>query len=165
MNTRNECLENEAVCDATSEHSEAYPGPAAASWQNGHFLEGSIFDCPLSAEELKFFEELLVEQLAQLLDQAGGTITGLVENQAELADLVDFAAFESQRSTLLRIRDRESKLIRKIHQALNRIREGTFGICENCGEDIGTPRLRARPVTTLCIHCKRKMEAAEKLLE
>ena len=116
----------------------------------------------MKPESLEYFEKSLTVQLAELLGQAGVTVTGLLDNEDSLADPIDMASFECQRSTLLRIRDRESKLIRKIHGALNRIKDGTFGVCENCGEDIGLSRLKARPVTTLCIQCKRLMEAREK---
>jgi DnaK suppressor protein len=60
------------------------------------------------------------------------------------------------------MKDRERKLIVKIKKALERIENGTFGICERCGEDISIKRLTARPVTTLCIDCKTKEEALEK---
>jgi DnaK suppressor protein len=69
---------------------------------------------------------------------------------------------ESDRNFLLRIRDRERKLISKIQDALARIDDGTYGICEVCGEDISSERLKARPVTTLCINCKKRQEAQEK---
>ena len=59
---------------------------------------------------------------------------------------------------------RESKLIKKIKQALERIENGTYGICESCGEEISVKRLKARPVTTQCIECKAKEEALEKAL-
>jgi DnaK suppressor protein len=53
-------------------------------------------------------------------------------------------------------------LINKITEALERIDSGTFGICEVCEEEIGEARLRARPVTTLCIDCKMEQERQEK---
>jgi DnaK suppressor protein len=65
---------------------------------------------------------------------------------------------------MLRIRDREHKLIKKIKKALERIDNGTFGICETCGEEISVKRLKARPVTSQCIECKSKEEALEKAL-
>jgi DnaK suppressor protein len=79
-------------------------------------------------------------------------------------DPTDRASLESDRNFMLRIRDRESKLIKKIKKALARIENGTFGICEKCGEDISKERLKARPVTTQCIDCKTKEEAFEKAL-
>ncbi len=63
---------------------------------------------------------------------------------------------------MLSIRDRERKLITKIREALQKINQGDFGQCEECGDDIGIERLEARPVTTLCIKCKRKQEANER---
>jgi DnaK suppressor protein len=79
-------------------------------------------------------------------------------------DPADRASLEADRNFMLRIRDRENKLIKKIKKALDRIEDNTFGICEKCGEDISTSRLKARPVTTLCINCKTKEEAFEKAL-
>jgi DnaK suppressor protein len=63
----------------------------------------------------------------------------------------------------LRIRDRERTLIGKIREALERIEDGTYGICEECGEEITAERLKARPVTTLCIECKKRQETEEKV--
>ena len=71
---------------------------------------------------------------------------------------------ESDRNFTLRIRDRERKLIGKIREALERIDEGTFGTCDDCGEDISVKRLKARPVTTQCIDCKTEEEARENAL-
>jgi DnaK suppressor protein len=65
---------------------------------------------------------------------------------------------------MLRIRDRERKLIVKIRGALERIDSGTYGICDSCGSDISVKRLKARPVTTQCIDCKTKEEAMENAL-
>jgi DnaK suppressor protein len=70
---------------------------------------------------------------------------------------------ESERNFELRIRDRERKLIGKIKEALERIDDGSFGICDECGEDISAQRLKARPVTTLCIDCKKRQEKDEKV--
>ena len=75
----------------------------------------------------------------------------------------DRASLESDRNFELRIRDRERKLIIKMQEAIKRIDDGTFGLCELCGGPISEKRLMARPVTTLCIHCKTKQEQVEKL--
>ncbi|HEX7372865.1 MAG TPA: TraR/DksA C4-type zinc finger protein, partial [Thermodesulfobacteriota bacterium] len=80
-------------------------------------------------------------------------------------DPTDRANLETDRNFLLRIRDRERKLIGKIKEALARIDDGTFGICEECGDDISEERLKARPMTTLCIDCKTKAEEEEKQKE
>jgi DnaK suppressor protein len=79
------------------------------------------------------------------------------------ADPADRASQESDQFFTLRLRDRDRKLINKIKAALERIDDGTYGICEECGEEISIPRLKARPVTTLCIECKNKQEEMEKV--
>ena len=85
-------------------------------------------------------------------------------NRSELfADPADRASAESDRAFTLRIRDRERRLIRKIQAAIQRLDEGTYGICEDCGEDISIPRLKARPVTKLCINCKARQEEGENI--
>lgn len=112
--------------------------------------------------ELDLFKTLLAEQKRDLLHQASQTVTGeAVNTNDHLVDYADIAAQESDRAFQLRIRDRERKLIRKIDEALQRIEEGTFGLCERCGEEIGLERLKARPVTTYCIDCKTKLEEQE----
>lgn len=78
------------------------------------------------------------------------------------ADPTDRAAFESDRNFLLRMRDRERKLLVKIDEAFARIDDGTYGRCDECGLEIGLVRLKARPVTTLCIGCKSSQEARER---
>jgi RNA polymerase-binding transcription factor len=113
--------------------------------------------------DMLFFKQLLIEQLETLLGQADIVVHNLIKNDLETSpDLVDRASFESERGTMLRIRDRESKLIRKIQSALENLENGTFGICEMCEKEIAIERLKARPVTTHCIRCKTKMEALER---
>ena len=74
----------------------------------------------------------------------------------------DRATLEYNRNLTLRIRDRERKLLSKIDEALGRIEDGSYGKCEECDGEIGVDRLRARPVTTLCIACKSQQEAEER---
>jgi DnaK suppressor protein len=76
-------------------------------------------------------------------------------------DPTDQATVESDRALLLRIRDREWKLAGKIQEALDRIEDGTYGTCEECGEEISEKRLMARPVTTSCVDCKTSQEEDE----
>ena len=118
----------------------------------------------MKQEDLEYFRNLLTERLNQLLKHADSTVTGMTQPKENFADPTDRASLESDRNFMLRIRDRESKLIKKIKKALGRIENGTFGICEKCGEDISKKRLIARPVTTQCIDCKTKEEAFEKAL-
>lgn len=116
----------------------------------------------MKKRELKYFKNLLTSQLENLLSEAGKTVTGMTNEKDNFPDPTDRATLESQRAFELRIRDRERKLILKIKEALERIENGTFGICDGCGEEISFERLKARPVTTYCIECKKKQEDIEK---
>jgi len=116
----------------------------------------------MDQENLEYFRGLLQNQLHELIEEALKTINGMTNLKDNFPDPTDRAALETDRNFLLRIRDRERKLIEKIKEALERIDNGSFGICEVCGREIGEERLRARPVTTLCIACKKKQEAREK---
>lgn len=109
------------------------------------------------------FRKRLLEELERLIQDASLTLNGMTHEKALFPDPTDRAALEADRNFLLRIRDRERKLILKIREALNRIEDGTFGICEQCGGEISESRLMARPVATLCVDCKRLQERKEKL--
>lgn len=118
----------------------------------------------MKEKDLAYFKESLTQQLDELLNQADDTVSDMKSLKENYPDPTDRAALESDRNFMLRIRDREHKLIKKIKKALARIENGTFGICEICDEDIQIARLEARPVTTQCIECKTKEEAREKAL-
>ena len=117
---------------------------------------------PLTQQDFEFFKGLLIQQLNDLLNQAKKTVGVLMQDGALSPDPLDRASEAMGRDFTLRIRDREYRLIQKIKTTLEKIQDGTFGICESCGEDISFARLKARPVTSYCIHCKSKMEAMEK---
>lgn len=117
----------------------------------------------MNKKNLAEFEELLNQQLESLLEEVGKTVSEMTEENPNFPDPTDRASLESDRNFELRIRDRERMLINKIRQALERIKDGTFGLCESCEEKIGAERLRARPVTTLCIDCKTEQERQEKI--
>ena len=116
----------------------------------------------MDKERLAYFKDLLNDKLGTLLQEAEKTVSGMTDEEETFPDPTDRAAMESDRNFLLRIRDRERRLILKIKAALERIDENTFGICEVCGEEISEKRLKVRPVTTLCIDCKTREEAEEK---
>lgn len=108
------------------------------------------------------FKHVLQERKRNLLAQANQTVNrGVSSVQEHLVDYGDIASLESDRTFHLRIRDRERKLLKKIDDAMKRIDDGTFGLCENCGEEIAIERLKARPVTTYCIACKTRLEEEE----
>lgn len=118
----------------------------------------------MKPEKLAYFKQILTNQLKELLDEAHKTLSGLTqEGKENVPDLADLATLETDQALLLRIRDRERKLISKIQEALKKIENGTYGICERCGKEIDEERLKARPVASYCAECKRKLEALEKL--
>ncbi len=118
----------------------------------------------MKKKDIQYFKELLDERLEELLSQADNTVSGMTDQKENFPDPTDRATLEADRNFMLRIRDREHKLIKKIKKALDRIEDDTFGVCDSCGEDISFARLKARPVTTQCIDCKTKQEAQEKAL-
>lgn len=117
----------------------------------------------MDKKQLAEFRTLLQAQMDDLLEDAGKTVSDMTEENINFPDPTDRASLESDRNFELRIRDRERRLINKIREALERIADESFGQCESCEEEIGADRLRARPVTTLCIDCKTEQERHEKI--
>ena len=117
----------------------------------------------LKKEKLEAFRKLLIQNINELLSEAGKTVSEMTNGKENFPDPNDRASLESDRNFELRIRDRERRLIMKMQEAIKRIDDGTFGICEACGGPISEKRLMARPVTTDCIECKTKQEKLEKL--
>ncbi|MDY0132274.1 MAG: RNA polymerase-binding protein DksA [Desulforegulaceae bacterium] len=118
----------------------------------------------MKEKDSQYFKQVLTDQLKELLAHGDNTVIGMTESKENFPDPTDRASHETDRNFTLRIRDREHKLIKKIKKALDRIEEGSFGICDTCGEEISLERLNARPVTTECIECKTKAEARERAL-
>jgi DnaK suppressor protein len=116
----------------------------------------------MEQNELDRFKKLLEDKREEILNEAERTLTELTDQSGNIPDPNDRASAEADRSFELRIRDRERKLLPKIEAALERIKDGSFGECEGCGEEIGLKRLEARPVTSLCIDCKTIQEKKEK---
>jgi len=111
----------------------------------------------------EYFRGILLEEMRTLLGEAEKTVSEMTSDTTSFPDPNDRATQESDRTCELRIRDRERKLINKIREALAKIDDGTFGICEMCGCEISEARLKVRPVTTLCIDCKMEQERQERL--
>ena len=118
----------------------------------------------MKPEKVEFFRYMLTQKINELLGEAGKTVSEMTSGVKEnYPDPNDRASLESDRNFELRIRDRERKLILKMKEAIQRMDDGVFGICEVCNGPISEKRLMARPVTTLCIECKMKQEKMEKL--
>ncbi len=117
----------------------------------------------MDKDRLEYFRTLLHGKLEELLSGAEKAVTGMSEGKEEnFPDPTDRAAHETDRNFLLRVKDRERKLITKVNEAIKRIDDGTYGVCELCGEAISEKRLEVRPVTTCCIECKKEEEEQER---
>ena len=114
----------------------------------------------LKQSQKKYFKELLNAMLREALQ-------GVKEKNkdniklSDHSDPSDRATAELEINFNFRMRERNKGLVRKIEHALKKLDNGTFGICEECEEDIQEGRLKARPVTNLCIACEREQEADE----
>lgn len=118
----------------------------------------------MDAEKREQYRQLLMDEMKSLLSEADKTVHEMADDASNFPDPTDRATQESDRTFELRIRDRERKLLNKIKEALDRLETDEYGVCEECGEHIGEARLKARPVTTLCIDCKMEAEQKEKRL-
>jgi DnaK suppressor protein len=86
-------------------------------------------------------------------------------DSVEMPDESDKASSATTQKIAYRIMERDRKLLKKIEKALSKFENDEFGICERCEEDIDVKRLKARPVTTLCIDCKEDEERMEKVYQ
>jgi len=118
----------------------------------------------LTMKKKEYFESLLSQTLNELLTEAKKTAGGMTNFGDKSPDFTEEASLETDSSFAFRIKERESGLIRKIKDALMRLEDGTFGICEECGGEISEKRLKARPIAALCIECKKKQEDEEKAM-
>ena len=116
----------------------------------------------MDTNKLEYFRNLIQHEIDALSANQAKTMTELIATTERLPDMVDHAASQLDRNFELKIRERERNLIAKMEEAILRIDNVTYGICDDCGEEISEKRLIARPVTTLCIDCKTRQEQAEK---
>ena len=117
----------------------------------------------MKKRDLEKFKKMLLERKNSIIRNAEMTReSAMAVEDADRPDEVDLASSETGQALSLRLRDRELVLLKKIDKTLEKMKEGEFGVCERCGEDIGLKRLEARPVAQLCIRCKEELEKVEK---
>jgi DnaK suppressor protein len=116
----------------------------------------------MSDKQLRHFQKILNAWKRELMFEVDRTVHHMQDEAANFPDPNDRATQESEFGLELRTRDRERKLLRKIDSALARIDEGSYGYCEETGEEIGLKRLEARPVATLCLEAQERRELAER---
>ena len=118
----------------------------------------------MCTKHLEFFKKRLVEWKKDLKrSNSEAIINASMDDNSSSADIVDQASSYTEKNVEMRAINRQIKLISKIDSALKRIKNGTYGFCEETGDPIGLKRLMARPVATLCIAAQEKHEKDEKV--
>ncbi|MCU0837577.1 MAG: RNA polymerase-binding protein DksA [Rhodospirillales bacterium] len=110
----------------------------------------------------EYFRRKLLAWREELQSEAAETLSSLQETGVAEPDIADRATAEANRALELRTRDRARKLIGKIDEALQRIEDGTYGLCEETHEPIAISRLEARPIATLSVEAQERHERMEK---
>jgi DnaK suppressor protein len=117
----------------------------------------------MKKKDIETLKGLLLEEKRKIMRHLEDLTDSSEEGMEQSAgDPVDIASLEINQANLQKIGKRETYLLKKIDLALEKIEEGTYGECENCGEEIAVARLMARPVAQLCIDCKTEQENVER---
>lgn len=114
-------------------------------------------------KHLEYFRRKIEQWREELLKESSETIEHLRTENRDVSDDAERASRETENSFELRTRDRYRKLLKKVNKALARIESGDYGYCEETDEEIGLPRLLARPVATLCIDAQERWELRQKI--
>ena len=118
----------------------------------------------MCAKHLAFFKKKLTDWKVDLIKTNNEALyNSSMDDNSTSADIVDQASSYTEKNVEMRAINRQIKLISKIDSALKRIKDGTYGFCEETGEPIGLKRLMARPVATLSIEAQEKHEKEEKV--
>ncbi len=114
----------------------------------------------MGENDLKYFKKLLEDLREETLEEINNE-ENIDANENYLPDDNDVASVQYEQSFRIKMTDRNRKFIKKIDKALKKIEDKTYGICEECDNEISIERLKARPVATLCIDCKIESEKEE----
>ncbi len=118
----------------------------------------------MCAKHKKYFTERLTSWRKEIIKSNNeSVILANIDDNVSSADIVDQASSQTEKTVELRSSNRRRKLVNKIDQALNKIKDGTYGYCEETGEPIGLKRLMARPIATLSIEAQERHEKEEKI--
>ena len=116
----------------------------------------------MNPQQLEYFRQMLLNWRAELVHEAGETLSDLNEGNLQQPDMADRASLETDHQLVLRTRDRERKLISKIDSALKRIDDGSYGYCQETDEPISLKRLMARPIADLSLEAQERHERLER---
>ena len=118
----------------------------------------------MCAKHKAYFKKRLLDWKNEIIQSNSNNLyLNEVDNEISSPDMVDQASSQTEKSVELRASNRRRKLINKIDKALNRLKDGTYGYCEETGEPIGLKRLIARPIATLSIDAQERHEKKEKI--
>ena len=117
----------------------------------------------MNERQLEYFKQKLLNWKEDILRESRETLSHLQTETENHPDLADRASSETDRALELRTRDRQRKLISKIDEALRRLEDGSYGVCEETGEPIGLARLEARPIATLSLEAQERHERRERV--
>ena len=117
----------------------------------------------LKTQRKRYFSNVLHQRLGEMAENTGGSRMNRNIKGMKFPDPVDWATAEQEREIGLRIIERNAALRTEVMHALEKIKDGTYGLCESCEQEIESERLEALPVTSLCIECKKREEAKERL--
>ena len=117
----------------------------------------------MNPRQLEYFKMRLITWRDQILQENKEALDHMKNDNSPEADPIDSATNEMEKWILLRAKDRDRKLLRKIDDALKRIDDGSYGYCEETGEPISIGRLEARPIATLSLEAQERHERLEKV--
>ncbi len=114
-------------------------------------------------KHIEYFRRRIEQWKEELIKESNETIANLRAEARDVSDEAERASRETENTFELRTRDRYRKLLKKVNKALDRIQSGDYGYCEETDEEIGLPRLIARPIATLCIDAQERWELKQKI--
>jgi len=111
-----------------------------------------------------YFKERLVEWKNEIIElNSKGLYLNDIDHEISSPDVIDQASSQTEKNVELRTLNRQIKLLSKIEKAIKKIKDSTYGYCEETGEPIGIKRLIARPIATLTIEAQETHEKNEKI--
>jgi DnaK suppressor protein len=113
----------------------------------------------LNKETVETIRAQLIRRKDSLSAEVTQATQGFIEDDHSYSDSIDQAAADTDKTVAVQVSNREREGIREIEEALRRLDAGSFGICNDCGDEISEARMKAYPETTLCIVCKAEQES------
>ena len=118
----------------------------------------------MCSKQKSYFKKRLMDWRNEIIESNTKSLyLNEVDHEISSPDIVDQASSQTEKTVEMRTLNRQRKLISKIDKAIKKIKDNTYGYCEETGEPIGIKRLIARPIATLTIEAQEKHEKNEKI--